>query len=144
MPVLALVFFSITAQTQRVVVYDVSAPDAVYEDVARDAAKTLVSRLAKQRLVAVRAETEAMPEPRCRVGPCLAKVALEATAEALITFDVAEAPNERLSIACAALRASNGALLTARRWVVKRPTDAPKAIDRFAADLVAALAKTNP
>lgn len=137
---MGLLVMAALAQSPRVVVYDVSAPDAVYEDIARDAAKVVAGALASRGMTALRAEVESMREPRCRVGPCLAKVAARHEATVLVTLDVAEAPNEMLSIACAALRATNGALLSARRWIVRAPTEKHQRLDELAKELAAALA----
>src|SRR5262249_13352417 len=99
-PLIALIFTLAFAQTPcRVVVFEVSASDAVYEDVSRSLAEALVESLGSKGVIALRATENDLPSKGCRFGPCLGKVAAALKADVLVTLDVSEIDSGRLAVA---------------------------------------------
>jgi hypothetical protein len=125
--------------TQTVVVLDVSAEDAVYEDESRALANEAVEVLNARGLTARRVDESELPPEGCRAGPCLEKVATGS--DVLITLDVAEISKGRLGIAITALAGRTGMPLAGGRYHVgpktKRP---PKELAKFVQKLLDALA----
>jgi hypothetical protein len=121
-----------------VVVLDVSAEDAVYEDESRALAEEVVSVLEAKGFTARRVDESELPPQGCRAGPCLEKVAKGS--DVLVTLDVAEISKGRLGVAITALAGRNGMPLAGGRYHVgpkmKRP---PKELEKFVQKLSEAL-----
>lgn len=133
LPALALLVCSHT-----VVVLDVSAEDAVYEDESRALAIEIVEYLETKGLTARRVDESELPPQGCRAGPCLEKVAKGS--DVLVTVDVAEIGKSQLGVAVTALAGRTGMPLAGGRYHVtpktKRP---PKELEKFVQKLLDAL-----
>jgi hypothetical protein len=94
-PLLALAL----AAAPVVVVVDVSASDAIYEDVSRGLAEALVEALQRAGFEAHRVDENQLPPDGCRAGPCLEAVARAHRADAVVLLDAAEdGPATRVSL----------------------------------------------
>ena len=133
LPALALL---VCAQT--VVVLDVSAEDAVYEDESRAVAVEVVGFLNSKGMTARRVDESELPREGCRAGPCLEKVARGS--DVLVTLDVAELDKGKLGVAVTALAGRTGMPLAGGRYQVgpktKRP---PKELEKFAQKIADAM-----
>jgi hypothetical protein len=113
-----------------VVVLDVSAEDAVYEDESRALANEVVEVMNAKGMVARRVDESELPPQGCRAGPCLEKVAKGS--DVLVTLDVAEIGKGKLGVAVTALAGRTGMPLAGGRYHVgpktKRP---PKELEKF-------------
>jgi hypothetical protein len=132
--VLALVAAALLSQSSpKAAVVDVSAPDAVYEDVSRALATQVSVALNGAGFEAVRVDENELPEEGCRAGPCLAKVAKEKKALVLVTLDATELDKKKTSVAVAALLGLNGMPLAGGRYVsVEGQKKLPKELLEFA------------
>lgn len=119
----------------KVVVIDVSAPDAVYEDVSRALAEEVVAQLRAVGLDAERIDENQLPEQGCRIGPCLGQVAREHKARVVVIVDATELDKKRTSVSLAAMAGHNGMPIGAKRYVVKTGGKPPKELPTFATDL---------
>lgn len=120
--------------TLRVAVVDVSAPDAIYEDVSRQLASQVAEALTKVGLVAVRVDENELPPGGCRIGPCLGEVAKAQGAHVVVTVDAEEVDESTSRVAVTALWGTNGEPLAGGRYVVRGQKKAPRALATFAAD----------
>lgn len=109
------------AQPPRVAVIDVSAPDAIYEDVSRGLAEALVQALVDQGIEAVRVDERELPDEGCRVGPCLGVVAKSQKAHVIVILDATEKPKDKTTalVNVAAMAGRNGQPLAGGRYEVK-------------------------
>jgi hypothetical protein len=121
--------------TLKVAVVDVSAPDAIYEDVSRKLALDVAEALTKAGTVAVRVDENELPPDGCRIGPCLGEVAKSQGAHVLVTVDCVEVDASSTRVAVTALWGTNGEPLAGGRYVAGNKK-AAKALARFAADVV--------
>ncbi|MBS1153464.1 MAG: hypothetical protein H6Q89_5162 [Myxococcaceae bacterium] len=116
----------------RVVVVDVSAPDAVYEDVSRAIAEQVVAELRAAGLEAVRIDENELPEEGCRLGPCLGTVARARQAKVVVIVDAVELDKKgRTQVSVAAMAGRDGMPINARRYVTRaeaRPAAELKAL----------------
>lgn len=120
--------------TLRVAVVDVSAPDAIYEDVSRQLASQVAEALTKAGLLAVRVDENELPPGGCRIGPCLGEVAKAQGAHVVVTVDAEEVDESTSRVAVTALWGTNGEPLAGGRYVVRGQKKAPRALTTFAAD----------
>lgn len=115
----------------RVVVIDVSQPDAVYEDVSRGFAEQVVAELRAVGLEAVRIDENELPEEGCRLGPCLGVVAKARQAKVVVILDAVELDKKgKTQVSVAAMAGHNGMPINAKRYVAKaesKPTPELKA-----------------
>jgi hypothetical protein len=118
-----------------VVVVDVSAPDAVYEDVSRALAEEVVTALGDAGLAAVRIDENELPEKGCRIGPCLGQVAKARHARAVVIVDATELDKKRTAVSVAAMAARDGMPIGAKRYAVKEGAKAPKDLKAFATEI---------
>ena len=107
-------------QSPKAAVIDVSASDAVYEDVSRGLAEQVAHALDGAGFDAVRVDENELPESGCRAGPCLAKVAKDHHALVLVTLDATEVDKTHTQVALAALLGLNGLPLAGARYVAKQ------------------------
>lgn len=140
-PVGALVLAVLLSQAQapaalRVAVVDVSAPDAIYEDVSRQLAAQVAEVLTKAGLIAVRVDERELPPGGCRIGPCLGEVAKAQGADVVVTVDAEEVDESTSRVAVTALWGANGEPLAGGRYVARGVRKTPKGLGRFAADAV--------
>ena len=121
----------LVVSSQSVVVLDVSAEDAVYEDESRALAEEVVEHFNAKGFTARRVDESELPRQGCRAGPCLEKVARGS--DVLVTIDVVELAKSRLGAAVTALAGRTGMPLAGGRYEVgpktKRP---PKELEAFA------------
>jgi hypothetical protein len=141
--VIAIAVMVVCAQAPRASVVDVSAPDAIYEDVSRGYAGDVVRALEKAGFDARRVDESELPQEGCHSGPCLAKVAKEQKADVVITLDATELEPKKNGVALAAMWGRNGEPLTVKRFTVKGAPP-PKDLSAFATDVLNALRKKQP
>ena len=120
----------------RVVVVDVSAADAVYEDVSRALAEQVVSELTAVALEAMRIDENELPEEGCRLGPCLGVVAKARRARVVVIVDAVELDKKgKTQVSVAAMAGHNGMPISAKRYVVKGPGKIAPELKAFVKDL---------
>lgn len=136
---LALFLAACVAQpTPRVAVVDVSAPDAIYEDVSRGLADQVVEALRQAGAEAVRIEEAELPAGGCRLGPCLGVLARAKQAQVVVMLDATEVDQKHSGVEVAALGARDGRPIAARRYVaVAGKPKPPPLLERFVADVIA-------
>ncbi|MEW6431592.1 MAG: hypothetical protein AB1730_08775 [Myxococcota bacterium] len=122
--------------TLKVAVVDVSAPDAIYEDVSRQLAAQVAEALTKAGVVAVRVDEDQLPPGGCRFGPCLGEVAKAQGADVVVTVDAEEVDEVTSRVAVTALWGTNGEPLAGGRYVARGLRKAPRALTKFAGDAV--------
>lgn len=121
----------------KVVVIDVSAADAVYEDVSRGLAEQVVKELNAAGLESIRIDENELPEEGCRVGPCLGVVAKSRKALVVVILDAVELDKKgKTGVAVAAMAGFNGMPLTAKRYTTKPDSKPTPELKAFTADLV--------
>jgi len=132
---LAVVVFSQVAPS-RVVVIDVSTPDAVYEDVSRAFAEQVVAELKAVGLESVRIDENELPEEGCRLGPCLGAVAKSRQARVVIILDAVELDKKgKTQVSVAAMAGHNGMPISAKRYVAHAETKPHADLRAFVKDL---------
>lgn len=134
---LSLVLAQAAPATLKVAVVDVSAPDAIYEDVSRRLAGELAEALTKAGTVAVRVDESELPPEGCRIGPCLGEVAKAQGAHVVVTVDCVEVDASTSKVSVTALWGANGEPLAGGRYVANGKKKAPKGLTRFVGDVVA-------
>jgi len=107
------------AQAPTVAVIDISAEDAIYEDVSRKIAQSLTEALSKQGVTAVRIEESELPPEGCRLGPCLGVVARAKEAKAVVTLEAEEVSSTKTKVVVTMMRATNGEPLAGGRYELK-------------------------
>ncbi len=144
---LAAVAALVLASGPRIIVLDVSVPDAIYEDVSRGIADSLVSELKQRGLDAVRVDEREMSVENCRGGPCLGVVAKEQKAHVVITLDATELETSKASygVSVTAMAGRNGMPLAGGRYELKDGRrKKPKGLDEFVQKIVDVAAKFPP
>ncbi len=137
-PVLSLLVTFAFAQlaSSRVVVVDVSAPDAVYEDISRALAEQVVAELRAAGLEVMRIDENELPEDGCRLGPCLGTVAKARHAKVVVILDAVELDKKgKTQVSVAAMAGRDGMPISAKRYVVKAPGKPAAELKAFAKDL---------
>ncbi len=125
-----------------VAVVDVSAADAIYEDVSRGLTQDVVTALnAAGGYAATRVDENDLPEGGCRAGPCLEKVAREKHADVVVLVDCVES-GERINISVLALWGRDGRPLGGKRYVSGKK--AKKALAAFIAQLTKSIPAPPP
>jgi len=137
-----LLVLAVAPTPVRVAVVDVSAPDAVYEDVSRALADDVVRALNAAGAEALRVDEGELPEDGCRAGPCLAAAAKSHQADVLVALDAAE-DGKKTKVGVLALQGQSGLPLTAVRYVVSEPGRVPKPLKVFAAAVLTAVEKAR-
>lgn len=133
-----LLLFAALAQLPpaRVVVVDVSAPDAVYEDVSRALSEQVVEQLRASGLETVRIDENELPEEGCRLGPCLGIVAKSRQAKVVVILDAVELNKKgKTQVSVAAMAGRDGMPISAKRYVVKAGAKPGPELKAFVADL---------
>jgi hypothetical protein len=121
----------------RVVVVDVSAADAVYEDVSRALAEQVVAELKELGLDSVRIDENELPEEGCRLGPCLGVVAKARQARVVVIVDAVELDKKgKTQVSVAAMAGRDGMPISAKRYVVKGVGKPAPELKAFVKDLV--------
>jgi hypothetical protein len=128
--------------TPRLAVIDISAEDAIYEDVSRGLAESLTRVLNANGLTAVRIDESELPPTGCRLGPCLGVAARAKGAVALVTLDAEELSPEVSAVVVTVMRATNGEPLAGGRYRIKvGATKPPKPLTAFLAQVKKAMSK---
>jgi hypothetical protein len=131
-----LVALSLNQTAPRVAVVDVSAPDAIYEDVSRELAAKVAAALNEAGFDAVRVDESQLPPGGCRIGPCLGEVAKAQKAKVVVILDATELDKHRSGVGVAGLWGVDGQPLATARFVVTGDKLKPaKALERFGAEL---------
>jgi hypothetical protein len=131
--VLGLLLLSVVTQTPaKAAVVDISAPDAIYEDVSRALADDVVFALNKAGLIAVRIDEREMPRG-CHGGPCLGKVAFAQKAQVVVTVEAEEVDGGASShVLVTAMRGTDGSPLAGGRYEHVPGGKPPKGLVKFA------------
>ena len=123
----------------KVAVVDVSAPEAIYEDVARGLADKVVEALKATGVQAVRIDERDLPEQGCRLGPCLGVAARAKDAQVVVMFDATESKDDGATIELAALWSTNGAPVAVAKYAVAaEQKKVPKQLMKFALEVAKA------
>lgn len=123
----------------KVAVVDVSAPDAIYEDVSRALADAVVDALKATGLQAVRIDERDLPESGCRLGPCLGEAARAKEAQVVVMVDSTEAGDTASAVKLAGLWSNNGAPVAVAKYEVKTgQKKVPKKLMKFAVEVAKA------
>jgi hypothetical protein len=125
----------------RVSVLDVSASDAIYEDVSRGLAERISDELLKLGFLSRRADESELPNEGCRVGPCLAAIAKTQKADVLLLLDAVEGDKGQIQVALTAMRGRDGLPLAAGKWSTTAAGKADKRLNTFLTALKRAIAK---
>lgn len=130
--------------TLRVSVLDVSAPDAIYEDVSRALAQRVSDELLKLGYLSRRADESELPTEGCRLGPCLAEVAKAQSADVLVLLDAVEAGKGRVEVSLSAMRGNDGLPLAVGKWPTTANGKPDKKLKKFFEALQKAVTKHLP
>ena len=119
----------------RLVVVDVSTPDAVYEDVSRALAEQVVAELREAGLEAVRIDENELPKG-CRLGPCLGGVAKARQAKIVVIVDAVELDKKgKTQVSVAAMAGRDGMPISAKRYVTRAEGKPAAELKAFVKDL---------
>jgi hypothetical protein len=139
---LPLLSLCLTAAPLTVAVVDVSAADAIYEDVSRGLTQDVVAALnAAGGYAATRVDENDLPEGGCRAGPCLEKVAREKHADVVVLVDCVE-NDARINISVLALWGRDGRPLGGKRYVSGKKSK--KALTAFITQLTKSIPPPPP
>ncbi|MBL8956415.1 MAG: hypothetical protein JNK82_36915 [Myxococcaceae bacterium] len=140
---LAELFLISLLAAPTVVVLDVSAEDAVYEDESRELCLEAVDAFTAKGFTARRVDESELPPKGCKSGPCLEKVARGT--DVLVTLDAVEVGKNKLGVAVTALAGRTGMPLAGGRWHVEPKTKRPpKELVAFVDKVLAALTPKPP
>ena len=132
----------VAAVPPQVAVIDISSEDAIYEDVSRRYAQSLVEALTKEGVPAVRVDESELPPEGCRLGPCLGVAARASGALAIVTLDAEELSETKTKVVVTVMRATNGEPLAGGRYELKPGMKKiPKGLTAFLAAAKKAMAK---
>lgn len=126
----------------RVAVIDISADDAIYEDVSRRYCESLVEALTKAGVPSVRVDESELPPEGCKLGPCLGVAARGQGAVALVTLDAEELSEKKSKVVVTLMRSTNGEPLAGGRYELvvgaKKP---PKGLTQFLGNVKKAMSR---
>lgn len=125
----------------RVSVLDVSAPDAIYEDVSRGLAERVSDELLKAGFLSRRADESELPGEGCRIGPCLAAIAQTQRADVLLLLDATEGAKGKVEVSLTAMRGRDGLPLAAGKWSTTAEGKLDKRLTKFISALQKAVSK---
>ncbi|MBL8922587.1 MAG: hypothetical protein JNJ54_27295 [Myxococcaceae bacterium] len=125
----------------RVAVLDVSAPDAIYEDVSRGLAERVSDELLKKGFFSKRVDESELPVENCRVGPCLGVIAKARGADVLLLLDATEDDKGRVAVSLSAMRGRDGLPLAVGRWTTTSEGKPNKQLTKFLEATQKAVAK---
>ena len=140
---LALTLFTLLSQAPPMLaVIDISSEDAIYEDVSRRYAQSLVEALTREGVSAVRIDESELPPEGCRLGPCLGVAARGKGALAVVTLDAEELSESKSKVVVTLMRATNGEPLAGGRYELNVGVKKiPKGLTAFLAQVKKAMAK---
>ena len=145
MCVLSLVAVMLVQQVApQVAIIDISADDAIYEDVSRRYAESLADALSKDGITAVRIDESELPPEGCKLGPCLGVAARAKGALTVVTLDAEELSETKSKVVVTLMRATNGEPLAGGRYELKAGSKkAPKGLTQFLSAVKKAMSKVN-
>ncbi len=117
--------------TVRVAVLDVSAADAIYEDVSRALAERVSDELLKKGFLSKRVDESEVPVDGCRIGPCLGVIAKSQAADVLVIVDASEGTKGKVEVVLSAMRGRDGLPLAAGRWITTAEGKQNKQLSKF-------------
>lgn len=117
--------------TVRVAVLDVSAADAIYEDVSRALAEKVSDELLKKGFLSKRVDESEVPVDGCRIGPCLGVIAKSQSADVLVIVDAAEGAKGKVEVVLSAMRGRDGLPLAAGKWSTTAEGKQNKQLSKF-------------
>lgn len=143
--VFALVLATLLGQSPPpplLAVIDISSEDAIYEDISRRYAQSLVEALTKEGVSAVRVDESELPPEGCRLGPCLGVAARAKGALAVVTLDAEELTETKSKVVVTVMRATNGEPLAGGRYELEvGKKKIPEGLTSFLAAVKKAMAK---
>lgn len=129
---LSVVLTLVLAQgTVRVAVLDVSAADAIYEDVSRALAEKVSDELLKKGFLSKRVDESEVPIDGCRIGPCLGVIAKSQSADVLVIVDAVEGAKGKVEVVLSAMRGRDGLPLAAGKWTTTAEGKQNKQLTKF-------------
>lgn len=128
----------------RVAVVDVSAPDAIYEDISRALAQRVSDALVAAGYTSRRVDESEMPVEHCRLGPCLGVIAKSQAADVLVLIDATEGKKGAVDVVLTAMRGRDGLPLAGGRWVTTSEGRKPKQLGTFIEALKRATTQAFP
>ena len=145
MGVLSLVALVVFQQAApQVAIIDISADDAIYEDVSRRYAESLAEALSKDGIPAVRIDESELPPEGCKLGPCLGVAARAKGALTVVTLDAEELSEAKSKVVVTLMRATNGEPLAGGRYELKAGSKkAPRGLTQFLIAVKKAMSKVN-
>lgn len=117
--------------TVRVAVLDVSAADAIYEDVSRTLAEKVSDELLKKGFLSKRVDESEVPIDGCRIGPCLGVIAKSQSADVLVIVDAVEGTKGKVEVVLSAMRGRDGLPLAAGKWSTTAEGKQNKQLSKF-------------
>jgi hypothetical protein len=111
-----LVALTLSQTNLRVAVLDVSAPDAIYEDVSRELTQRVSDELLGRGFSARRVDESELTVENCRIGPCLGVIAKAQSADILVVVDAAEGAKGKVDVVLSAMRGRDGLPLSVGKW----------------------------
>ncbi len=127
--------------TVRVAVLDVSAADAIYEDVSRALAEKVSDELLKKGFLSKRVDESEVPIDGCRIGPCLGVIAKSQSADVLVIVDAVEGAKGKVEVVLSAMRGRDGLPLAAGKWSTTAEGKQNKQLSKFLVATQKAVAK---
>ncbi|MDP1918117.1 MAG: hypothetical protein Q8L14_17865 [Myxococcales bacterium] len=127
--------------TVRVAVLDVSAADAIYEDVSRALAEKVSDELLKKGFLSKRVDESEVPIDGCRIGPCLGVIAKSQSADVLVIVDAVEGAKGTVEVVLSAMRGRDGLPLAAGKWTTTAEGKQNKQLAKFLVATQKAVAK---
>ena len=127
--------------TVRVAVLDVSAADAIYEDVSRALAEKVSDELLKKGFLSKRVDESEVPVDGCRIGPCLGVIAKSQSADVLVIVDAVEGAKGKVEVVLSAMRGRDGLPLAAGKWTTTAEGKQNKQLSKFLVATQKAVAK---
>ena len=127
--------------TVRVAVLDVSAADAIYEDVSRALAEKVSDELLKKGFLSKRVDESEVPVDGCRIGPCLGVIAKSQSADVLVIVDAVEGAKGTVEVVLSAMRGRAGLPLAAGKWTTTAEGKQNKQLSKFLVATQKAVAK---
>jgi hypothetical protein len=127
--------------TVRVAVLDVSAADAIYEDVSRALTEKVSDELLKKGFLSKRVDESEVPIDGCRIGPCLGVIAKSQSADVLVIVDAVEGAKGTVEVVLSAMRGRDGLPLAAGKWSTTAEGKQNKQLSKFLVAMQKAVAK---
>jgi hypothetical protein len=132
------------APAVQVAIIDISADDAIYEDVSRRYAQALAEALTKEGVSAVRVDESELPPEGCKLGPCLGVAARAKGALTVVTLDAEELSDSKSRVVVTMMRATNGEPLAGGRYELKAGMKKlPRGLTQFLAAAKRAMGKVT-